>query len=323
MACTEAPQQSNASRQSRAAIRETVASDSMGRPPTDTATVGQLARADVRESSGVARSTSQSVLFTINDSGNEPLLYALEVNGADRGAWRVRGASNLDWEAIAIGPCATPSGTTQTSVAAGSCVYIGDVGDNTARRDTRSIYRVPEPAAEAAGFTGRTPRAEQLVYRYPDGPRDVEAMYVASDGAVFLISKRSLRDGNGDRRAARVYRLSPEAWADGIPVTAQLVDSLSIVPGTAPGRQITDAALSPDGRHVAVRTYSQIFIFASDPAAGRIDSAVPPEACSLAEFLDVGEGITWLDSSGTLLLTNEGRGASIYRVKCPLPDADP
>jgi hypothetical protein len=301
------------------AVKEVAAADSMGVFATDTATLGTMARHDVDEASGAALSATQGgVLFTINDSGNEPLLYALDTTGADRGAWRVRGARNVDWEAVSVGPCGAPDAS-GTDGAASSCVYIGDVGDNTAERVTRSIYRVPEPAAEGAGFTGSTGRAQQLVYRYSDGPRNVEAMYVAPDGGIFLIMKNTPRRIAARGRRARVYHLSPSAWDGPSPATAQLVDSLPIVPGSALGRQITDAALSPDGRHVAVRTYSQVFIFATDSATGRIDSARAPAVCNISDFLEVGEGIAWLETSGALVLTNEGRSAPIFRVSCPLP----
>jgi hypothetical protein len=299
------------------------ASDSMGVFATDTATLGEVARHDLDESSGAAMSVAQrGVLFTINDSGNEPLLYALDTTGTDRGAWRVQGARNVDWEAIAIAPCRRPA-TSGPDGADSSCVYIGDVGDNTAERVTRVIYRVSEPTAESAGFTGRTAPAQRLEYLYADGPRNVEAMYVARDGGIYLIGKQDRRNAGGQRRRTRVYRLAPTAWEGASPATAQLVDSLPIVPGSALGRQISDAALSPDGRHVAVRTYSQVFIFATDPATGRIHTARAPSVCNITAFLDVGEGISWLDPSGVLLLTNEGRAASIYRVRCPLPSRTP
>jgi hypothetical protein len=298
--------------------KEVVASDSLGVFPTDTATLGELSRPGLDESSGAASSVAQrGVVFTINDSGNEPLLYALDTTGTDRGAWRVRGARNVDWEAIALGPCGAPD-TSGTDRVASSCVYIGDVGDNTAQRVTRTIYRVAEPTAESAGFTGSTRPAEQLVYRYSDGPRNVEAMYVAPDGGIYLIMKNTPRRSAGRGQRARVYHLSPGAWEAPAPATAQLVDSLPIVPGSALGRQITDAAVSPDGRHVAVRTYSQVYIFASDSTTGRIDTARAPAVCNITAFLDVGEGVSWLDTSGALLLTAEGRGVPIYRVKCPL-----
>jgi hypothetical protein len=198
-------------------------------------------------------------------------------------------------------------------------VYIGETGDNTARRSTRVIYRVGEPAAGRARPATDTLRAEALVFRYSDGPRDVEALYVGGNGDMFLISKRSSRSQSGQSRPAGLYHIPAAAWGTGTVATASLVDSLPIVPGVTFGRQITDAALAPDHRHVAVRTYAEVFVFRADSATARIVPTIPPAVCDVKPFGDVGEGIAWADASGAFVLTNEGRHAPIHRVRCPLP----
>ena len=294
--------------------------DSMGVAAADTVTTGHLAREELRESSGVASSSTQpGLLFTINDSGHDPVLYATDSIGADRGAWRVTGATNDDWEAIAVGPCVESDGPNAVRRIIPQCVYIGDTGDNAARKSIRTIYRVPEPTSEPAGFFGTTPKAARLRYSYSDGPRDVEALYVAPGGDVVLISKRPVEDATGRLRPARVYRLPASAWTGPTPATAELVDSLPIVPGSAPWRAITDAALAPDHRHVAVRTYTQIFVFVADSATGRIITTTPPTVCNVAALGAVGEGVGWSGASGRLVLTSEGRAAPVHVVSCPLP----
>jgi len=294
-------------------------SDSMGTRVADTATTGRLARDDLTESSGAAASATQpGVLFTINDSGNEPLLYATDSTGADRGVWRVAGARNDDWEAIAVASCGNAAHESPAPPDGSSCVYIGDTGDNEARRTTRTIYRLPEPTARPADVVSATARAERLVYEYSDGPHDVEAMYVAPDGDVFLISKRPIKSASGELRQALLFRLPAEAWQASTPARAELVDSLSMVPGSAFGRTITDAALAPDNRHLAVRTYTQVFIFETDTATGRVNTQVAPAICNLAGLSIEGEGVTWSDAAGILLLTSEGRFAPLHRVRCPL-----
>ena len=40
-----------------------------------------------------------------------------------------------DWEAIAVGPCGSRT-----------CLFVGDIGDNKARRKHITIHRVTEPA---------------------------------------------------------------------------------------------------------------------------------------------------------------------------------
>ena len=91
------------------------------------------------------------------------------------------------------------------------------------------------------------------------------------------------------------------------------------MPTPGPFRQPTDAALSPDSRFLAVRTYFQIYVFATDPVSGTVRRDVPPALCNVSGLEErVGEGIAWL--SGTrLVLTSEGRNEPLHIVRCPLP----
>ena len=292
--------------------------DSTSVVPSSITAISLQARPELTENSAAAASSAQpGIFFTINDSGNLPLLYAFDSTGADRGAWRIAGARNVDWEAAATGPCAAPNGRATSSPS--SCVYIGEVGDNNARRPTRAIYKVAEPVAQRAGYVGAlTPIT--LVYRYPDQPHDVEAMYVAPNGDTFLITKRQLRDAARQRRPALVFKLPASVWSARVPAVAMLVDSLPIVPGSAPKRQITDAAFSSDGRRLAVRTYREVYIFATDSTTGRVDGTVPPAVCDITA-LDrwQGEGVAWYGRSGRLLLTAEGRNSPMHSIQCPMP----
>jgi hypothetical protein len=151
---------------------------------------------------------------------------------------------------------------------AASCVYIGDVGDNNARRRTVSLWRVPEPDLDA----GTTARAERVRMVYSDGPRDVEAMWVAPDTSVWFVSKRPHGGVRNVYRPALVYRLPPSAWttrtsADA-PAMATLVDSLPIVPvRESNGAWIVDAALR--GSRLVIRTYQDVYVFTADSATGR------------------------------------------------------
>jgi hypothetical protein len=234
----------------------------------------------VSESSGVTASRRQpGVLWTLNDSEHDPWIFAVDTLGRTLGAFSVRGARNLDWEAIALGPCGSRD-----------CLYIADTGDNYHSRRTSIIYRVPEPGLPSA--SEGTERAEALEFRYSKGRRDVEAAFVDPAGTIYLISKA---------RRPIVYRLAPESWeADSI-ATAEEVGTLPIDTGTLVNR-VTDAALSPSGTAVAVRTYVAIYLFeTSDDSPLRATGI----ACDAAGLQLQGEGITWLNNH-ELALTSEG-----------------
>src|SRR6267378_6624155 len=101
----------------------------------------------VVESSGVAVSrTYPDVLWTHNDSGDGPYLYATDLRGTDRGALLVPGADAIDWEDIALGPCPVAF-----QLRAPACVYLADSGDNMELRPFVTIYAVtaPPPPARA------------------------------------------------------------------------------------------------------------------------------------------------------------------------------
>ena len=301
----------------RAARAPYIGTDSMGVAPAF-ALIPIQARPELVENSAAALSHTQpGVFFTINDSGNDPWLFALDTTGADRGVWRVAGASNVDWESASVGPCAAAADS--AARAPNECVYIGDTGDNRAERPSRVMYRVSEPKAQQAGFTGDV-TAQALIYSYSDGPHDVEAMYVAPNADTYFITKRRLTDVAGRLRPALVFRLPADAWGRGVPAVAQLVDSLPIVPGTAPLRFITDASLSPDARFLAVRTYAQVFTFATDSVTGRVIHNIPPAVCNTIGTGQLGgEGITWFGRGSMLLLTAEGRESPMFAVACPMP----
>ena len=302
------------SRQHRIVSRYYGATDSMGTAPMHISLKAGNAPGDLVENSAAAMSMTQpGIFFTINDSGNEPLLFALDTTGKDRGVWRITNANNVDWEAASVGRC--------SAGAAAWCVYIGDVGDNEAQHQSRKIYRVAEPRALEPGSGHRDSLvAERLTFEYPNGPQDVESMYVSRNGDVFLIAKRPRLDAAQRPLPALVYRLPARAWAEKGRVVAELVDSLPIVPGSAPFRVITDAALSADAKHLAVRTYMQLYIFATDSATGRVTHEIAPALCNLLTIDEVqGEGVTWADNRGRFVFTTEGQRAPIVLADCPLP----
>jgi hypothetical protein len=287
----------------------------MNRAPDSTRFTGRTiptrGRPELTENSGAVMSSKQpGVLFTINDSGHEPTLFALDTSGSDRGAWRIGRASNGDWEAITSGPCTVNTDSV--------CLYIGDVGDNDARRRSVSIYQVPEPDAQQRGYTGGI-RARRLRFRYEDGPHDVEAMFMAPDRAIALITKRRNVDAAGRPRPALIFSLPAARWTDTLAV-ARLTDSLPVDSGKTPLRSITDAALSPGGRFLAVRTYNQVVVFATDTLTARIRRDIRPAVCNVEPLKErQGEGVTWLSADGSLLLTSEGTKEPLRIVRCPLP----
>ena len=271
-------------------------------PPSAVHTSGTLQRPRLRESSGVAVSrTHHGVLWTHNDSGDGPFIYATDTAGSDRGTLRVTGAAAVDWEDIALGPC--PRAT-------GSCLYLADTGDNNEVRSSVFVYAVPEPAPPATGDSlATTSPAAVLQLVYPGGPADVEAIYVARDATLYFVTK-------GRSRGVRLLKVPRDAWQRGGIVAAELVQQLPITPQPRLGRMVTGAALSPDGAHVVVRTYTELYVFATQPDG---TLAPNPTVCLLGPLEPQGEAVDYVDAT-TLVLTSEAaRGVPgiIHIVRCP------
>ena len=126
------------------------------------------------EASGLALSRrSADVLWSMNDS-DDPTVTAISTTGEIKGQVRVTGAAIRDWEALSVGPCP-----------GGSCLYIGDIGDDGAKRMQVTIYRVPEPKANDTA----TAQSDALMFAYPDKAHDAEALFVTGDQNLFMITK--------------------------------------------------------------------------------------------------------------------------------------
>ena len=257
---------------------------------------------ELPEASGVAVSRrTPDVLWLHNDSG-ELTLVAVGTDGTVRGRVYVSGAGAGNWEDIAVGPCPD-----------GSCIYIGDIGDNDARRREVFIYRVaePEPGAKVSA------RVESMRVTYPDGPRDAEAMIVLPDGNLFIVSK-------GEVGPVALYRV-PGGFRNG--ATTQL-ERVATITESSRGRfgavarlnRVTGASTSHDGRWVVLRTLDHLtFYNAADFAAGNIREAFRFDVSSVRE--QQGEGVAF-GEGGVVWLASEGGGnkrpGTIARLECTL-----
>ena len=213
--------------------------------------VGYLANPQINEASGLASSRLYpSVLWVINDGGNDPMLYAVGIDGADLGTFPIDGARNYDWEALA-------SFQLQDT----AYLLIADVGDNWEQRKTSSLYVVEEPSITKAGLIDDTPVsiAWHIHFTYVDGPQDCEA--VAVDVAlqrVLLLSKRSI--------PPVLYELPLQPVDDDVIAVAQRVTTVPHF------NWPTAMDLSPDGLSALVLTYNSAYLFFRRPDEHWLDA---------------------------------------------------
>ena len=139
---------------------------------------GLVTSRQLGEISGLAASHAHDgVLWAINDGGNPARLYAISRRGRLLARYEVEGADNQDWEDLA-----------SFELDGRRYLLLADTGDNGGRRRGFSLHVFEEPAELA---NGRLKPAWTIRARWPDGPRDCEAVAVdAAAGKVLLISKK-------------------------------------------------------------------------------------------------------------------------------------
>ena len=142
---------------------------------------GHIQNKRLAESSGLASSNRyEQVLWSMNDSGNAPELFALNTQGDDLGTWILEETVQSDWEALS-----------DFVLAGQPYLLIADVGDNFRWKPVHSLIVVKEP--DVGQQEGRTISEEwRIDFSYPDGVfRDCEAVAVdQSRDRVLLLTKR-------------------------------------------------------------------------------------------------------------------------------------
>ena len=254
----------------------------------------------IRESSGVVVSRKYPRrLWTMNDSGGDPVLFLTDSSGAVLGSFLVPGAENRDCEAMGRGACGNAEG-----------LYIGDTGDNSERRSTIRLYRLPEPAPLDPPRDASAAAAGLLVVEYPDGSHDVEALYVEPDGAVVLVTK-------GRSGGIKSYRVPASAWSART-ARAERLDSLPIQARYSSGHVVTDAAIAPDGERVVIRTYRELWFFLRGQD-GRLRMDPTRPRCDITGMQTQGEGVDWWEGDTVVLTSERGssRAGTILIGKCP------
>jgi hypothetical protein len=270
----------------------------------ETTVMGIIDSPALNEGSGIVPAGTPGLYWALNDSGNDPLLYLLSADGHVQRVVAVSGVKNRDWEALSRGPC--PQGT---------CLFIGDVGDNDGRRESVRISWLPEPAA--TGGLADVSVSGTLTVRYADGAHDVEAMYVAPDTSIWLVTKRPMRGADKANRPSHLHRVR---LADGpTPAPLAVVDSVPVTPTRESTIEwITDASLSPvesgGKRRLALLTYGAVHVLEADALTGYPGRELA--RCALPIRGETAEGVTWTPD-GRLLILSEGNGAPLHAGKCP------
>lgn len=260
---------------------------------------------DLSEISGIAGSLRDpEILWVHNDSGDKARLYAIDRDGRTRGRLWLTDSDNDDWEDLA-------------SFAHDGRAYllVADIGDNEASRDEGVLYVVAEPDL-AADDRVRAPPAWRVRFRYPDGPRDAEAVLVDGD-RVLILSKRDLPP----------VLYSVPLRADGTePVVATRLGPVTSLPRPTRAEvdmapvmkdwhwQPTGMAVSPRGDALVVLTYGALYFYRRGGHADWPSAlAELPLRMELRSIRDA-EAVAFVDGGQTLYVTVEQPNAPLVRI---------
>ncbi|MGE0001185.1 MAG: hypothetical protein AB7F50_02625 [Fimbriimonadaceae bacterium] len=239
----------------------------------------ELDSVSVNESSGIAASNhSPGVFYTHNDSGDGPRFFRFLKDGSVNATFTLT-AGALDWEDM------------ESAVVGGArYLYFGDIGDNARVRSKVTVYRCEEPLASMGSGALATTKYD---FRYPDAPHNCEGMFVAPDGAIWLVTKES--------GPSKVFRGVPDASGT---VTLEEKGSISINTGGLGGQLVTGASLSHDARIVVVRTYTGVRAYS---ATAGLDGWWASPAENVGNLIEIqGEAVCFSLDDGALLTSSEG-----------------
>jgi len=244
--------------------------------------------------SGLAASrVHPDVVWLLNDGGNPPDLYAVGNRGGVQATFRIAGVANTDWEDLAA-----------FELHRRHYLLIADTGDNGGLRRTLQLHVVEEPRLLADGVLHP---AWSIAFRWPDGPRDCEAVAVdAARGEILLVSKR--------RRPPEVFVLPLQPTQPGLQV-ARRIGSLAGVPSSQSRAnayqadrvrdQVTAADLSPDGRTLAVLTYREVLLYPRRGGQSWTQALAGRPRVHPLTWLPQAEALGWSADGGSLYATGE------------------
>jgi hypothetical protein len=279
------------------------ASAQMEVPPAEKVAV--LADKRIHESSGMVRSVRHpGILWTHNDSGGEPCLFAINRKGETVAKVRVPTAANFDWEDITQGP--DDEGR--------PCLYIGDIGDNLKLRASLQIYRILEPdLPEDADKEVLSEEPQIWHVSYPNRRHNAESLMMHPlTRQLFIVTKEE------DGRCA-LYRV-PDDRVSGQALKLSKVADLHFPARRREGKRpsmacmVTSADFSPDGSRLVIATYSYLHEWKLGKNSSLEQSLSAPARIIQPPLTKQMEAVCYDGDGASLWFTSEQLPAPLYRL---------
>lgn len=228
-------------------------------------------------------------ILALNDGGDQVVVHGLDA-----------GCQVVDVQSAPV----DPYDPEDLAVGSDGAVWVADIGDNEATRPTVALHVLRPEGTSLYRLT------------YPDGPHDAEALLLAPDGTPYVVTKEVLGSSGVYRPAGAV--------AHGATVPMERVATVNVTltgtPGGPVGRagqlMITGGAVAADGSALALRTYTDAYVWplVGSDVAGAL--ATTPVRLALPESPQ-GEAISFGSDARSLVVASEGLPSAVTEVMLP------
>jgi len=272
--------------------------------------IAVLDNRELKEVSGI-QSGSNGMFYVHNDSG-PARVHVVDQQGRHQGQILIRETKNRDWEDITSVPGEN-----------GQIIVLGDIGDNGMKHKTIRLYFIAEPMRGEDGlYPTETDRLHKLKAKYPDRPRDAEAMaYDPASGMILILTKRD--------KVPRVYGLSAETALSQEKAQLEFLGEIpTFRPPTAEelltsGKRAfwlskpTGLDISPDGTRAAVITYRSLYLYSREDEETWVEAfqRTPVEIIGPPHLHDV--PVAFSPDGNSVYVSSERLPTPIYKLNWP------
>ncbi|XP_064596817.1 uncharacterized protein LOC135463489 [Liolophura sinensis] len=244
---------------------------------------GLVDHGSIPEGSGLAASRRHpGILYTHNDHGGKNKIFALDATNARlRATFTISGATNHDWEDIAVGTCGQET-----------CIYIGDIGDGGPQPHT--IYRVKEPRDIR---DQSLPVESKLLYEFSE--KDCETLMIDPQGELYIASKTD------DEPSWIAHVPTNGNWGTG---TVVKVHRQAKFPFYTSKKNPVGGDISPDGTEMLIKFKEWVLYYKLASGESYVD-AIKRDPLKLPYHPEPrGESVCWSRNADGYYTMSEGEG---------------
>ncbi|MBK0382662.1 hypothetical protein I5M32_06775 [Pedobacter sp. SD-b] len=248
---------------------------------------------NINELSGLVVSTkSDDLLWVHNDSGDKSYVYLIN-NKGEKITTIDYHKDVKDCEDIAL--YHAKNGKPE--------IFVGDIGDNKAKREYISLYKFEEPNTHKTKDKIDIKNAKEIKLKYPDGPKDAECLMIDPlDKKIYIVSKRE--------DSVKVYSAAIDTPPNK-PTTLKKEATL-FFPGVIHLKWITAGDISRDGTQVLIKSYGNIFYWNRKTNESFIDCIKKPYKIIPYKPEPQGEAIGFTKDAKHFYTISEGKEAVIF-----------